>query len=140
MDGVTLFGLNGSSLVNGVTNHVHNPAQSLGADGNTDGGSSVDNLLTADKSFGGVHGDGPHSGVSEMLGDFEDKSVLNTLDFKGVEDGGDLSFELHVDDGADDLSGTGSTCEIWPFLRAAALTVEKSEVAPLMRLRINIIR
>jgi hypothetical protein len=75
-----------------------------------------------------------------VLGDFKDESVLDTLDFEGVEDGRDLPIELDVDDGADDLSGAGSTCEIWPFFRVAALTVEKSEVVPLMRLRINIIR
>jgi hypothetical protein len=73
-----------------------------------------------------------------MLGDLEDESVLDTLDFEGVEDGGDLSLELHVDDGTDDLSGRRATCEIWPFLRVAALAVEKSERAPLIMLRINI--
>jgi hypothetical protein len=75
-----------------------------------------------------------------MLGDLENESVLDTLHLEGVEDGRDLTLELHVDDGADDLRGKGATWEIWPFLRAAALTVEKSELAPLMRLRINIIR
>jgi len=38
-----------------------------------------------------------------MLGDLEDESVLDALYFEGVEDGWDLTFELHVDDGTDDL-------------------------------------
>lgn len=138
MDGVSLLSLNRSSLVDGVTDDVHDSSEGLGADGDTNGGTGIDNFLSADESFGGVHGDGADSGVSEMLGDLEDESVLDALYFEGVEDGWDLTLELHVDDGTDDLSGGRATCEICPFLSAAALAVEKRERAPLIMLRINI--
>ena len=138
MDGCALGGVDGSSLVDGVTDDVHDSSEGLGADGDTNGGTGIDNFLSADESFGGVHGDGADSGVSEMLGDFEDESVLDALHFECVEDGWDLTFELHVDDGTDDLNGGRATCEICPFLSAAALAVEKRERAPLIMLRINI--
>ena len=73
-----------------------------------------------------------------MLCHLEDEPVLYSFDFECVEDGWDLTFELHVDDGADDLNGGRATCEICPFLSAAALAVEKRERAPLIMLRINI--
>lgn len=125
MDGVALLGLDGATLINGVSNDVHDPAESFRADGDTDGCASVDDFLSTDEAFSGVHGDGAHSGVSEMLGDFQDESVLDSFHFQGVEDGRDFSFELHVNDGSDDLGGTGCTWEIWPFLREATLAPEK---------------
>lgn len=38
--------------------------------------------------------------------------MVDSFYFEGVEDGGDVSFELHVDDGSDDLFGMRGTCEI----------------------------
>ena len=38
-----------------------------------------------------------------MLGDFEDKSVRNTLNFKGVENWRKGTFELYVYDGTNNL-------------------------------------
>lgn len=116
MDGVSLLGLDGASLVNGVTNDVHDSTEGFRSNGDTNGCAGIDDLLSSDESFSGVHGDGSHSGVAEMLGDFEDESVLDSLYFECVEDGGDFSLELHVDDGADHLrnlplleSGSGET-------------------------------
>jgi hypothetical protein len=38
-----------------------------------------------------------------MLGDLEHESVLDSLNFEGVENGGQGALELHVHDGTDDL-------------------------------------
>jgi hypothetical protein len=38
-----------------------------------------------------------------MLSDFQYKSVFDSFDLEGVEDGGDISLKLHVDDGTNDL-------------------------------------
>src|SRR5207244_12365491 len=65
--------------------------------------SGIANFLAADQTFGGVHGDGAHGGFAEMLGDFEHQPVATVLGFDGVENGRQMSFELNVDDGADDL-------------------------------------
>ena len=125
MDGISFLGLNRSSLIDGVADDVHDPSEGFRADGDADGCACVDDFLASDETFGGVHGDGPHPGVSEVLCDFEDESVLDALDLQRVEDGRDLPLELHVDHGADDLYEVGATWEIWPFLRAAAFAPEK---------------
>jgi hypothetical protein len=80
VDGVFNFGVDGSSLIDGVTDDVHNSAEGFGADGNTDGGAGVDDFLASDETFSGVHGNGSDSGVSQMLGDFEHQSVFNAFD------------------------------------------------------------
>jgi hypothetical protein len=38
-----------------------------------------------------------------MLGDLENESVLNTLDFKSIENWWKVSLELDIDNGTDDL-------------------------------------
>ena len=46
-----------------------------------------------------------------MLGDFENEAVGSALDFERIHDRGKFTFELHVDDGTDNLgnlSGGGS--------------------------------
>ena len=47
-----------------------------------------------------------------MLCHLEDEPVLYSFDFECVEDGRDLSFELHVHHCADDLTHDDPTCEI----------------------------
>ncbi len=84
MDGVSDFSIDRSSLVDRVANDVHDPAQCLWADWNTDGSASVDDLLTADQTLGWVHGDGSDTRVAEMLGNFEDETVFDSLNFEGV--------------------------------------------------------
>ena len=105
MDGIFLLSGDGSAFIDGVADNVHDAAEGLGTDGDTNGGSSVVDFLSADESFSGVHGDSAHSRVSQVLCDFEDESVLalDALNFKSVEDRGDFAFELHIDDGTDDL-------------------------------------
>jgi hypothetical protein len=38
-----------------------------------------------------------------MLSNFEDESVLGSLDFEGIKNGRKAVFELDIDDGTDDL-------------------------------------
>ncbi len=80
MDGVFNFGVDGSSFIDGVADDVHDSAEGLWSDGDADGGTSVDDFLASDETLGGVHGDSSDSGVSQMLGDFEDQSVLDSFD------------------------------------------------------------
>ena len=55
------------------------------------------------RPFAGVHRDGAHGRFAEMLGDFEHQPVALVLGLQRVEDRRQMLFELHVDDGADDL-------------------------------------
>ena len=95
----------GALLVDGLADHINDAAEGLGADRNLNGGAGVDALLATDEAVGGLHGNGAHGVLSEMLGDLEDEALLtiSDLNLKGVENLGELLVELDVDDGADHL-------------------------------------
>ena len=38
-----------------------------------------------------------------MLGDLENESIFETIDFKSVQNGRNVTFELDIDDGTDNL-------------------------------------
>lgn len=50
----------GTPLVNGLANDVHDPAQGLWAHWDSDGGTSVQNLLSTNQALSTVHGNGTH--------------------------------------------------------------------------------
>ena len=119
MDRIELIALNGSSFINGftlmvtfenyvLTNDVHNSSEGFGTDGNHNWVTSVFDFLSSNKTIGGVQGDSSDSGISQMLGNFKNKSVLSSFDFKGVENGRKVIFELDIDDGTDDLGNLTS--------------------------------
>ena len=62
-----------------------------------------DHFLAAHQAFAGIHGDGAHGRLAEMLGDFEHQAVALVLGLQRVENRRQVVLELHVDDGADDL-------------------------------------
>lgn len=103
MDGSVLVGLDGAALVDGLTDHVDDSAEGLGADGHQDGGAGVDDALASDQALSGVQGNGSHVVAAQVLSDLKDKSVLGSLDFECVEDGWELSVEVDVDDGTNNL-------------------------------------
>ena len=118
-----LFGEGGGLAVNG--GHVLweiGPASSIGspitfmmrprhggADRHADGRAGVEHFLAADQAFGGVHGDGAHGVLAQMLGHFEHQADflaglgVGVGGLQRVQDRGQLAVEFHVDDGADDL-------------------------------------
>ena len=59
--------------------------------------------LTADETVGGVHRDGAHGALTQMLGDFENQRLAVVLSVQGVQNRGQIGFELDVDDRARDL-------------------------------------
>ena len=87
-----------------LTNDVHNSSEGTGTDWNHDRISSIFDLLTSDETISTVQGNGSNSGVTQMLSDFEDESVLGASDFKGIKNGRKFTFELDIDDGTNDLS------------------------------------
>lgn len=112
MDGSELISIDGTSLVDGLTNNVDNTAEGLGTDGDENWVTSILNGLATDKTFSGVESDGSDVVTAEMLSDLEDESVLDTLNFESVENWGKLTFELHVDDGTNNLGdlSMGNLC------------------------------
>ena len=103
MDGSELVSLDGAALVNWLTNHVDNSAESLWADWHENGRTGVLDWLATHKTLGGVERNGSDVVATQVLGDLEHESVLDTLDFKSVENWWESSLELHVDDGTNNL-------------------------------------
>ena len=104
VDRPLLGGLDRASLVDRLADHVHDAAQGLVADRNRDRLAGVDHLLAAHQAFGGIHGDGAHGALAEMLGDFENEPVAVIVGLERVQDFGQMLAELHIDHGAHDLA------------------------------------
>ena len=109
MDGEVLVGADWATLVDGLTDNVDDSAEGLRTDGHFDGIASVLDGLTTHETFSGVESDGTHVVATQMLGDLENESVLSALDFESIHDRGKFTFELHVDDGTDDLGNFTSS-------------------------------
>lgn len=62
-----LGGLDGTTLVNGVTSDVHDTTETAGADGDLDGGTGVGSLAATDETLGTVHGNAADDVLTQML-------------------------------------------------------------------------
>ena len=80
-----------------------------GPTGTVIGRAGVDHLLAADQALGGVHGDGAHGVLAQVLGDFQHQAerlagaLVGVGGLQRVQDRRQVAVELDVDDGADDL-------------------------------------
>ena len=77
------------------------------------GCAGVGDVLAAHQAFRGIHGDGAHRRFAEMLGDFEHQPLALVLGLQRVQDLRQIAFELHVDDGADDLGDLSDGVGLW---------------------------
>ena len=103
--------LDRAGFIDRLADDVDDAAERAFTDGNADRRTGVGHFLAADQTFGGVHRDGADGRLTEMLGDFEHQAVAAVLGLERVENGREVAFELHVDDGADDLGdATGLGC------------------------------
>lgn len=99
VNGEVLGGLDGSTLVNGLTTDVDNSTKGTSADGDSDGGTSVSDGGTSDKTLSTVHSNGSDGVLTEMLSNLEDELALavTTLDGQGVENSGEvILLELDI--------------------------------------------
>ena len=103
VDRAHVLTLDRTHFVDRLADHVHDAAERAGSDRHPDRAAGVVDLLAADQPLGGIHGDGAHRGFAEMLGDFEHQAVAAVLGLDRVQNGRQVTLELHVDDGADDL-------------------------------------
>ena len=101
--GALAVGLDRAGLVDRLADDVHDAAERAVADGHRDRQAGVGDFLAANQTFGGVHRDGAHGGLAEMLRDFEHEAVAAVLGLQRIENRRQMAFELHVDDGAHDL-------------------------------------
>ena len=103
MDRAQAFRNHRAGFIDRLADDVDDAAERAGADRHHDRLAGVGDFLTADQTLGGVHRDGAHRGFAEMLRHFEHQTVAAVLGLDRVQNGGQMSLELHVDDGADDL-------------------------------------
>jgi len=107
--------LNGTTLVNGLTNDVQDTAQRTITDRDSDGGTSVQDLLATHQTLSTVHGNATDSVLTKVLGDLKNEAatVLHVLDLQGVENGWELlTREVNVNNGTDngaDVANLAST-------------------------------
>ena len=104
VDGRELDTLDGTTLVNGLANDVHDTAEGGSTDGDTDGGTGVNDLLATDETLGTVHGNGTDRVLTKVGGHLKDETAtVEVLDLERVENRWQvLAVELHVDDGTND--------------------------------------
>merc|ERR1712024_147851 len=102
VDSLTLLGVNGTPLVNRLTDHIDDPSQSLGTDRNHDGVSGVIDNLATDETLGTVHGNGSDGVLSQVLSNLQDELGGPVLHLESVEDFGQTIFKLDVTNGSDD--------------------------------------
>lgn len=104
VDGQKLDALNFTTLINGLTNDVHDTTEGGGSNGNLDGGTSVYDLLATDKTLGTVHGDGTNRVLTEVSRNLEDETTtVEVNDLERVENGGKVvTLKLDVNNGTDD--------------------------------------
>lgn len=85
VNGSVFSSVNGTSLVDRLSNNVDDSAEGLGADGHHDGVAGVIDFLATDESFCGVQGNRAHVVATQMLGDLQNQAVGSSSDFERVQ-------------------------------------------------------
>jgi hypothetical protein len=98
-----LISLDGTTLIDGLTNNIDDSSEGLGTDGYQNGGADIADTLSSNETLSGIKGNGTDVVSTEMLGDLENKSVGAILNLKGIQNWGKLALELHIDDGTNNL-------------------------------------
>ena len=93
MDGSVLVSVDGSLLIDGLSNDVDNSSQSLRTDGNLNRIASVEYFLPSNESFSGIESNSSDVAATKMLGDFEHQSVVGALDLHSIENGREFSLK-----------------------------------------------
>mmetsp|Transcript_25709 Transcript_25709/g.48006 ORF Transcript_25709/g.48006 Transcript_25709/m.48006 type:complete len:277 (-) Transcript_25709:127-957(-) len=110
VDGVGLLGRNGPSFIDRLTNDVDDTAKSFFSDRNLDRSTSIDNRLATSKTLSGIHSNSTYSVVTKVLRDLKYQTDVVVLDFKGVQNLGDVSIvEGNVDNSSNNLRNAAST-------------------------------
>ena len=98
-----LFSLDWAPLINWLTNDVDDSTKSFWTNWHQNGVSSIIDFLTSNKTFSRVKSNGSDVVTTQMLGNFENQSVFNALDFKSIENRWERAFELNINDGSNNL-------------------------------------
>mmetsp|Transcript_15998 Transcript_15998/g.53610 ORF Transcript_15998/g.53610 Transcript_15998/m.53610 type:complete len:380 (-) Transcript_15998:156-1295(-) len=105
VDRLSGLGNDRTTLINRLSDHIDDTAEKLGASRNHNRVSSVNDRLTTDETFGGVHSNRTHGVLTKMLGDLKNEANVVILNLQGIEDSWELLGvgKLNVNDGTDNL-------------------------------------
>jgi hypothetical protein len=103
VDGALGMVLDRTGFIDRLADHVHDAAQGASTHRHHDRRAGVGHRLTANQTFGGVHGDGAYGAFAQVLRHFQNQAVAAIVGFQRVQDRRQVTIELHVNDGADDL-------------------------------------
>ena len=101
--GYMCLGLYRAQAVHRAADHVEHPAQGLGAHRHHDGVAGIFHRHAPHQTVGGIHGDGAHHVVPQMLGHFHHQVVFDVVDGgvgdkQSISDGRQfafLKFDIH---------------------------------------------
>eukprot|EP00056_Hartaetosiga_gracilis_P017347 m.7005 g.7005 ORF g.7005 m.7005 type:complete len:506 (+) comp5634_c0_seq1:128-1645(+) len=106
--------LNGTTLINWLSNNIHNTTKGSSSNGNCDGSASIRHSLSTNKTFCTIHSNCTHCVFTQMLSNFKNKSLFVIVDFEGIEDRWQVRVEFHINNGTNNRhNGTiclGSQC------------------------------
>jgi len=103
VNGVHLGHVDRATLVDGLANHVDNPAQATLAHRHLDGGLGVQHLLAAHKALGGVHSNGTDGALAQVLRHLQHQPDVVVLHLQSVQNVGQVPIKLNVNNRADNL-------------------------------------
>ena len=79
MNGVIFLGVNWASFVDWLSDDIDDSAQSFRSDWNHNGISGVSYSLSSHQSVSLIQRNCSHTGVSQMLSNFQNQTVINTF-------------------------------------------------------------
>src|SRR5262249_25415967 len=91
-------------LVDRIADHIDDASERAVADRHRDRLAGIDHFLPAYEALARIHRDRAHGRFAQVLGHFEQQPGALVLGLERIEDRRQVALELHVDDGADDLS------------------------------------
>ena len=101
VDGLTLGGVNGTPLIDWLTNNIDDSSKGFGSNWDHDGVAGVVDNLATDETLGTVHGNGSDGVLSEVLGNLQNELGASVLHLKGVKNLGEAIFKLDIHHGTD---------------------------------------
>src|SRR5690606_10469561 len=110
VDGTCFSGIDGTALVDGTAENVHDAAQRGNTNGYRNRCAGVDDSHATTQAVGGTHGDGAHHAVAQLLLNLEGQACFGELGAviceleRVIDVGNAVAGELNIHHGADALN------------------------------------
>mmetsp|Transcript_11256 Transcript_11256/g.12726 ORF Transcript_11256/g.12726 Transcript_11256/m.12726 type:complete len:219 (-) Transcript_11256:237-893(-) len=118
VDGQVVLGLDGSSLINGLTNHVHDAAKRCLTDRDGDWGTCVGDGQLAAQALRDAERDATDNTVTQVLRHLEHDTVVGVEQLQGVVDCWQITFgKVDVHNGTNNLADGSLGLELGDVLK-----------------------